>query len=274
MVTAIGHPAEEHSLRTKASSRPALTRGLHVLLAEDNRVNQTVATKILKKLGHRVTVVSNGAEALQVVQSKVFDLIAMDIQMPQMDGLEATRAIREWEASRDRHIPIIAMTAHAMKGDRELCLEAGMDGYVSKPIRPDDLAAAIAEVLGATDQLAIDNAALMSWLDNNHSLLRDIARMFMEDSQQQITAMESALAAKDSEKLHFAAHALKGSVGNFRAQLAFALAQEMEVAAKAGDLDKAAQLLPKLSSEIAKVRRELAALIASAPKKAKRQRAR
>lgn len=110
-----------------------------VLLAEDNVVNQRLAARILEKGGHSVIVVSNGLEALDVLQIETIDVVLMDVQMPEMDGLETTMAIRRSEIGKNRHIPIIAMTAHAMTGDRERCITAGMDGYISKPIRANDL---------------------------------------------------------------------------------------------------------------------------------------
>jgi CheY-like chemotaxis protein len=112
---------------------------LYILLAEDNLVNQKVACKLLERRGHDVTVVNNGAEALSALEQRAFDLILMDIQMPEMDGLEATRQIRGRERSTGIHVPILAMTAHAMKGDKERCLAAGMDGYISKPIHVQSL---------------------------------------------------------------------------------------------------------------------------------------
>jgi CheY-like chemotaxis protein len=115
-------------------------------LAEDNAVNQKLAVRLLEKEGHRVTVANDGREAIAAIERESFDLILMDVQMPQMNGYEATAAIRERERAVGGHIPIIAMTAHAMKGDRERCLEAGMDSYVSKPIKTKDLFDAIDEL--------------------------------------------------------------------------------------------------------------------------------
>ena len=112
---------------------------LRVLLAEDNAVNQRLAVRLLEKRGHRVTVAGNGREALEALEKESFDLVFMDVQMPEMDGLEATAAIREKEKTSGGHQPIIALTAHAMKGDREKCLAGGMDGYLAKPIRPQEL---------------------------------------------------------------------------------------------------------------------------------------
>jgi CheY-like chemotaxis protein len=137
VVSVISEPVVE---KLKSPKKPRARRsGLHVLLAEDNQVNQLVATRILEKLGHQVTVVGSGREAVSAVQSGKFDVIAMDVQMPEIDGLEATAEIRRWERTTGTHVPIIAMTAHAMKGDRERCLGAGIDGYTSKPIRIREL---------------------------------------------------------------------------------------------------------------------------------------
>ena len=118
-------------------------RPLHLLLAEDNVINQRIARKVLENEGHTVLVARNGREALALAQTGSFDLILMDVQMPEMDGFDATAAIRKLEAESAAHVPIIGVTAHAMKGDHERCLAAGMDGYVSKPIRPAALFAAI-----------------------------------------------------------------------------------------------------------------------------------
>jgi CheY-like chemotaxis protein len=122
-------------------------RGLRILLAEDNRVNQELAARLLAKLGHSSVIANNGLEALALLATEVFDLVLMDIQMPEMDGIAATQQIRERETFTGAHMPIIAMTAHALKGDRQRCLDAGMDGYVSKPISAKDLQAAILSLL-------------------------------------------------------------------------------------------------------------------------------
>jgi CheY-like chemotaxis protein len=116
-------------------------------LAEDNVVNQRLAARLMEKRGHTVVGVSTGREALAALAQEPFDLVLMDVQMPDMDGLEATTAIRRWEQETSRHVPIIAMTAHTMQGDEERCRAAGMDGYVSKPMKPEDLYAAIDSVL-------------------------------------------------------------------------------------------------------------------------------
>jgi two-component system sensor histidine kinase/response regulator len=123
--------------------------GLRILLAEDNVVNQKLAMRLLQRHGHAVTVVDNGRAALNAVERELFDVVLMDVQMPEMDGFEATGAIRQSENGTGRHLPVVAMTAHAMSGDRERCLDAGMDGYVSKPVRPQELLAEISRVRAA-----------------------------------------------------------------------------------------------------------------------------
>jgi len=127
------------------SDRPS--RSLRILVAEDNVVNQKLAQRLLQKRGHTVRVANNGKEALDLLERESFDLVLMDVQMPQMGGFEATARIRAAEEGTGRHMPIIALTAHAMTGDRERCLEAGMDAYVSKPIQEKELRLAIESVL-------------------------------------------------------------------------------------------------------------------------------
>jgi two-component system sensor histidine kinase/response regulator len=139
---AVQPPAE------KAAEAPARRKSLRILLAEDNLVNQKFAMKVLQAAGHTVVTALNGKLAFDAWKAEALDLILMDVQMPDMDGLDATRRIREQEQGTGKRIPIIAMTANAMKGDREMCLEAGMDGYVAKPVRRDNLFAEIDRLIG------------------------------------------------------------------------------------------------------------------------------
>src|SRR5581483_11592577 len=125
----------------------------HLLLAEDNPINQKLAVRLLEKRGHTVDVAGNGKEALAALERQPYDLVLMDLQMPEMGGMEATAAIRAAEAGTGRHQPIVAMTAHAMKGDRERCLDAGMDGYLSKPIRADELCSTVENTVKALSTL-------------------------------------------------------------------------------------------------------------------------
>jgi CheY-like chemotaxis protein len=147
IMLALGRPRMDKGPVITRHTIQDIKRRLRILLAEDNIVNQKLALKMLEKRGHHVTIVSNGLDALDALEKKRFDLVLMDVQMPKMGGLEATKRVRESEIEKE-HIPIIAMTAHAMKGDREMCLSAGMDDYVSKPIKADELFSVIERVAG------------------------------------------------------------------------------------------------------------------------------
>jgi len=274
IVSAIGQPVNERASTPKRRkrSRPAL-RKLQVLVAEDNQVNQLVATRIFEKLGHQVIVVNNGREALAAVHAGKFDLIAMDVQMPEMDGLDATRAIRAVERAAGTHIPIIAMTAHAMKGDRERCLAAGMDGYTSKPIRIRDLEQAIAQLISPINSASvsvpeaeqadgvIDHAALLAGVDGDRRLLRELIHLFLADCPQGLAKIKDAIRCGDAGALGRAAHTLKGSVGNFARKSAFAAAQRLEIMGRDGNLDKAGGVFRTLESELARLTEELRKLI-------------
>jgi len=270
IINAIGPPAPERPTapQRRKGARPS-QRSLRVLVAEDNRVNQLVATRILEKLGHQVTVVGNGREALAAVKADKFDLIAMDVQMPEMDGLDATIAIRALEKTTGTHIPIVAMTAHAMKGDRERCLAAGMDGYTSKPIRVRELGQAIAQLVGPPNSV-IDHAALLAGVDGNRRLLRDLVRLFLTDCPQRLAEIKEAIRRGDDRALGAAAHALKGSVGNFAAKKAFAAAQRLEALGRERDLATASNAFVTLESELTLLTEELRKLtMNSSTRKAK-----
>jgi PAS domain S-box-containing protein len=249
-------------------SQPSQRR-LQVLVAEDNQVNQLVATRIFEKLGHQATVVSNGREAFVAFQAGKFDLIAMDVQMPEMDGLDAASAIRAWEKTAGTHTPIIAMTAHAMRGDRERCLAAGMDGYTSKPIRIGELEHTIAQLISPpnsakvpvseADQAdgAIDHTALLAGVDGNRRVLRELVRLFLADCPRRLAEIKEAIRRGDAGALGRAAHALKGSVGNFAAKNAFAAAQRLEIMSRDIDLDNVGKACVTLESELALLSEEL-----------------
>ena len=143
----MGRPALEGAPALTRHSLNESRRKLRILLAEDNAINQKLAVRLLEKQGHEVTVANDGLEAVAAVGNGEFDVVLMDVQMPNMSGLEAAAAIRALERGTGKHVPIVAMTAHAMKGDREICLAAGMDGYLSKPIKPGQLMEVIAGVV-------------------------------------------------------------------------------------------------------------------------------
>ena len=198
---------------------------LRVLLAEDNPVNCELTLRILSKRGHSVVVVHNGRQAMDALEAQAFDVILMDVQMPEMDGLEATAAIRGNEVVTGTHIPIVAMTAHAMTGDRERCLAAGMDAYISKPIQAEELlklteslAIGAGPIEGLEDSVhsVMDRALALARVDGDEGLLADLAKLFCEESPKMMAAVREAVEARDPERLQRAAHSLKGAVATWR----------------------------------------------------------
>jgi len=261
--------ATERSLDEGHGQQPLVTRHtlrenrrqLSVLLTEDNPVNQKLAIRVLEKLGHHVQLANNGAEAVAAVTAaaKPFDVILMDVQMPVLGGFEATAEIRRLEAATGRHTPIVAMTAHALEGDRQKCLDAGMDGYVSKPIQTPALVAALNTAVG--DDLGgdsamesampsslpvIDRATVLENLGDDLELFHQIIAIFLEDTPSKIDALQQALAAQDIQQLHTLGHTLKGSIANFGAPRATEAARVLENSAKLGDLAQATQQVQEL----------------------------
>ncbi len=241
---------------------PPAARRLRVLLAEDVPVNQRLAVRLLRKRGHKVEVVDHGRQALEVLERSGFagfDVILMDVHMPVMGGLEATAAIREKERQSGRHLPIVALTADAMAGDRERCLAAGMDGYVSKPIRAGELFAAIEGLVGGAGggTAPVDEAALVARLEGDRRLLKPMVRLFLADCPKRMTAIKRSLARSDAVGLEQAAHALKGSVANFAAPGAYQAARELEELARQGNLAAAGAGVRPLQVEIRRLRQAL-----------------
>jgi PAS domain S-box-containing protein len=274
VTTMADHGRKRERYESTSAFIQASDRSLRVLLAEDNPVNQTLAMRVLEKLGHKVQVVNDGREALRRSQAEDFDLILMDVQMPEMDGLEATKAIRAAEASTGKHIPIIAMTAHAMKGDRETCLSAGMDGYLSKPIRIDELKWTMSEVMKtqnvgqSSEQMAFQAIGqLESLLDSvmgDRTLLTEMAELWLTDSAKQESQIRNGLDSGNAIMVQRAAHALKGSVGTFQASAAQDAASQLEMSAKDSDMVGARNAFERLSTQIDLIRQDLRRL-AGAP---------
>jgi two-component system sensor histidine kinase/response regulator len=273
IVTALAEPAGDHESSHVAQEIHPSVRALNVLLAEDNPVNQVLATRILEKLGHTVLVVNNGKDAFEKAVNENFDLIVMDVQMPEMDGLEATAAIRDAEAASGKHVPILAMTAHAMKGDRERCLSAGMDGYVSKPIRVEELKKALADIEHFAVPAEVDSNSeglnpnsigsldsLLEGVMGDRGLLAEMAELWLKDSELQVSQIRLGIESGDCLVIQRAAHALKGSVGTFQAAAAYQAAKELEMVAKNADLEASKQLFATLAIHIEDVRRALRAL--------------
>jgi signal transduction histidine kinase/CheY-like chemotaxis protein/HPt (histidine-containing phosphotransfer) domain-containing protein len=219
-------------------------RRLHVLLAEDNAVNQRLAASLLKRRGHKVTIAANGREALAAVTAERFDVVLMDVQMPEMGGFEATAAIRALETERQAtRLPIVAMTAHAMKGDRERCLEAGMDEYLTKPLDSRQLCALVEQMAGGAQagephrELATLSLRVLARVGGDHELLAEISRLFVDDAPRHLQSIREALDSRNGEWLRRAAHGLKGAAANFEADGVVSAARTLEEIGRTGDFD-------------------------------------
>ncbi|HEX4319301.1 MAG TPA: response regulator [Acidobacteriaceae bacterium] len=279
-----GKPAmlTRESLHEKDGQRISLT----ILLAEDNPVNQKLAIRLLEKRGHKVTVAGNGKQALDAIEdrsSAPYDLVLMDVQMPEMDGLEATMLLREREKLSGLHQPIVAMTALVMKGDRERCLASGMDGFLSKPIRPQELddvldsytAQISAMQLSASEsiaEIAPSNSSsdailtndLLERIDGDRTLLAELLDLLREDSAKQLRTAQLAIDANDAATVQSVGHALKGALANLAAPTASAIAGELESigksGVKSGSLTGAQPVLNQLEHELARAIEALEAL--------------
>jgi signal transduction histidine kinase/CheY-like chemotaxis protein len=252
-------PATDVSLNSSPRITPA-SQSLHMLLAEDNAVNQKLAVRLLEKRGHTVVVAGNGREAVAALERERFDIVLMDVQMPEMNGFEATAAIRKRDAQMGTHTPVIAMTAHAMKGDRERCLEAGMDNYVTKPLNVEELFRVIESLavpsLGDREAPApiqtepLDAEALLAELDGDQELRRELAEIFLAELPLKLEAICDAIAHVDGRALERAAHALKGALGCLRARPAAEAVYRLEAMGREGDLAGASSALSMLRREL------------------------
>ena len=255
MTRAVGGAA---TARTPARPGPKVTapaRLIRVLVAEDNVVNQRVAVGLLTRRGHTVTVVGNGLEALAALERDAYDLVLMDVQMPVMGGFEATAAIRARERQTGGHVRIVAMTAHAMNGDRERCVAAGMDGYLSKPLDPRMLFA-IAEgdaPGGPAAASTFDRTATLDRLNGNEALLADVIGLFLDDCPARLRAIKAAVDARDSESIRLEAQGLKGAAGNLSALGLFNAAQILERIGAEARIDAAGAAWRLLSTEASQV---------------------
>jgi CheY-like chemotaxis protein/HPt (histidine-containing phosphotransfer) domain-containing protein len=266
IVTALHLPRQHKAgvAEAKRSSRGA-RRPMRILVAEDNPVNQELALHLLERRGHSVILAENGRQAIEAVGKHSFDLVLMDVQMPELGGLEATQAIREKEKTSGTHVPIIAMTAHAMQGDRERCLAAGMDGYIAKPLDPKkflqtveavggDGAAATAVVDDGEElEATVESETLLERFSGNKDLLRSLVKTFSKDCPNMMARIRSSLGSRDTAALADACHALKGSVGNFGPSAALETARQIEKEARQGKLDGAWEMYATLEDNIARL---------------------
>jgi signal transduction histidine kinase/DNA-binding response OmpR family regulator len=241
--------AERSRARTEFDPEMARRHPLRILLAEDNVVNQKLALRLLAQMGYRADLAANGLEAIDAVERQTYDVVLMDVQMPELDGFEASREIvRRWPEHRPR---IVAMTANAMQGDRELCEAAGMDDYVAKPVRVDELVAALercgsrAERASATD--AIDGGAVEQLAATmGGAFVAELIDTFVEDGRQLVATLRRSLAASDVDAFRRAAHSLKSNGETLGARAVAALSRELETMARGGSLDGAGERLEPL----------------------------
>ena len=258
-----------YSLRDNGGS----LRSLHILLAEDNHVNQKIATRLLEKRGHHVVLAGNGEEALAALAQRSFDLVLMDVHMPGMDGIEATTAIREKEKSTGLHQPVIAMTALAMTGDRERCLAAGMDGYLSKPIdlqKLDEVLAVYADLRCSDVDVtsahgsfvaAVNTTELLQRIDADRAFLAELVGTFREEFPGMIQDAQGAIRRGDAAGVERVGHALKGALGNLSASGASSLAGEMETMGRIDNLALADAKLIETEHEVHRALETLDALL-------------
>jgi two-component system, sensor histidine kinase and response regulator len=268
ILTSLGHKPRKRepvALVTRHTLRES--RQLRILVTEDNAVNQALIMRVLQKMGHAPVLAHNGKEAVALVSREKFDLVFMDVQMPEMDGLTATGAIREAEKTNGSHIPIFAMTAHAMKGDRERCLDAGMDGYITKPVNFDDIAQTLARFSvpsapSARLILPLDTPVkpreASSWnrsealgrIGGDEDLLRDLCHIFLEESPKLLQKIEEAVAAGDAQAMMQAAHSLKGEASYLGAGATTQAARQLEEMGRTHDLSRTHAILAVLKREI------------------------
>ncbi len=262
---------EEEAVQSQLDPEMAKRQPLRILLAEDNVVNQKVALRLLERLGYRADVAANGLEALEAVQRQPYDVVLMDVQMPEMDGLEASRRIKQGGAASSSP-RIIALTADALQGDRERCLAAGMDDYLTKPIRVEALVAALgqtqpqsgAQGSQAQAAAAIDPQKFAEFQETmGADFIGEVIAVFTEDAPELLRNMEQALAVNDAELFRRAAHSLKSNSASFGAVILAELARELEMMGKEGKLTGATEKVTRAAAEYQRVQRALKEMMPS-----------
>jgi len=263
--TVVQNNSGTKKLITPVNSTTSHTRPLRILLAEDNAVNQRVAVRLLQGYGHTVAVANHGGEAIAAMDREQFDLVFMDVQMPEVDGFEATRVIREKEALVGRHTPIVAMTAHAMKGDRERCLAAGLDEYLSKPVQRDELLHILAwvannqEIIAAPKEEneaqqesnpALDRATAIERLGGDEDLFAELAGLFRVEGVRMMQEIRQSISAGDPAAIQRTAHGLKGAAGYLGGNRVAEAAHKLELIGASRDLAAAPEVLLQLEEEI------------------------
>jgi CheY-like chemotaxis protein len=264
------HAVEPPALVTRHSLRET-QRPLRVLLAEDNPINQLLAVKMLEKRGHSLVVAGNGREAIMALERERFDVILMDIQMPEMDGLEATAEIRQKERGTGRHVPIVALTAHAMREDREHCLHIGMDAYLAKPFSPGELFETIEKLspmpvtpkfpseTTAQASKTFDKAALLARVGADRSVLKELIDLFLEECPRLLDDLRQSMRAGRAEDLAITAHTLRGALSAVSADRAADTARTLEMIGQGGDLSSVETVWDALEAELEALRSALMA---------------
>ncbi len=265
ILTAIDASPSEQARSTAATRRTVgrCDRPLRLLLTEDNLVNQKLAMRLLEKRGHSVVIAGNGREALEAMAQEHFDAVLMDVQMPEMDGFEATQITRAKERETGGHVPIVAMTAHVMKGDRERCLDVGMDGYISKPLQPTELFEAVESLAdfkgnqsestvsqSSPDEPAFDENKALDAVGGDRPLLQEIIGTFFEELPKWRSEIGEAISSDDAKTLQRAAHTLKGAVSTFGAEQVRTIAQRLENMGQESNLTGAAEALAELEQAL------------------------
>jgi CheY-like chemotaxis protein/HPt (histidine-containing phosphotransfer) domain-containing protein len=244
---------------------------LKILVAEDNRINQTVALGLLQRLGYRADIAANGLEVIEALSRIPYDVIFMDCQMPELDGYETTGRIRATQRANASRPYIIAMTAHAMAGDREKCLAAGMDDYLTKPINPADVREALQRAPGSAKRSILPPMANPASLQELAQLntpdrpraMAEIFQMFLEDAPPLLAKIDHGLNVRDTSAIERAAHKLSGSVSIFGANAIVAQCRVLQMAAANSDWTEAAKMNAELGQSFAALRQELESIIAA-----------
>ncbi len=251
-VLSAGSEKKKESIKPAPSAVPELK--LRILVAEDNPTSQLIARKTLEKMGCTVQIAGNGLEATRMAQQNGIDLILMDFQMPEMDGLEATRIIREGEKQTRRHLPIIAMTANAMKQDHDRCIAAGMDGYLTKPVSPDNLYNAIKGLLPPPKpdrEPAVDLEAAMRTVGGDKDILKEVLQIFLgEDSPRLLQSIKEGIQRQDGKIIKAEAHGMKGAVAALGGKTVAAMAARLEAAGLNGDMTAAQAIFNEMCAEL------------------------
>jgi len=231
---------------------------LSILVVEDDEINRKMITRMLEKEGHKVTVAGNGREALDVMENFRFDIVLMDVRMPGMDGLEVTRVIREREGQgRGGHVPVVAITASAFREDMERCLQVGMDGYISKPIRKEELLETIAEKLSPEGMQIFNEEEALTLVDGDREFLKEIAGIFIRQSPSSLRRIHDAINSGSHEALEREAHKIKSELASFGAEPARQRAYRLEILGRKGELPAALREYEALKEEITRLNEAL-----------------